>query len=827
MKSLICTLVFLAAVSLLRAQQIPARAPDSIVVDASAPVAAPETGYLHLGGTSANRHSLQVNSRSLVLDNKPWLPVMGEFHFSRYPESQWEHEILKMQAAGVNILSTYVFWIQHEEIEGNFDWTGQRDLRHFVELCARHGMYVWLRIGPWAHGEVRNGGFPDWVTRLPNTRTNDPLYLHFVERFFNQIGLQVRGLTFKDGGPVIGTQLENEYGLHGPGRGAQHILKLKQLALAAGIDTPLYSVTGWPSLDFPPQEVIPVSGGYPDGFWYGSQTDLPPSMTYLFNFNRELGDMGATVASEDPTGKVDLKHDPYFAAEEAGGMASAYHRRPVLSADDIAALTLTNLGSGINLYGYYMFHGGANPRGKLTTLQESTATGYPNDLPELTYDFNAPLGEFGQERESYRKTRLLHLFLNAFGSQLATMPAFAPAKRTRDAADTVTPRVAVRTDGRSGFVFVNNHVRQLAMPDRPGFQVRIKLPGGEMLLPEQPVTVPADRYFAWPFNLRLGAGILRYSTAQLFTQVDTPSGKLVVFFAIPGIEPEFSFESASLKELSAPAASVSHAGPSTLVSKLHPGENSTIQLTDRSGARVTLLLFSQPEAEDTAVLHIGSSDYLARTTSSVFFDGRQLHLESAQSPTQQVALLPNLPLREAPAIADGLWTRHTFTQPEKHPELTLRQFQTATPRVAMTMGPYVDWRKTAVPVVPPDGAFANAAQWLLQWTNPDMSGLSEALLQIDYSGDIARLESQGILLDDNFFHGQPWQIGLQRFAAETWKSPMTLEILPMPTIAPIYLDQRARQQIKASPANPAVTQARIIPVYQSIATPESIPAPHP
>jgi beta-galactosidase GanA len=210
MKSLICTLVFLAAVSLLRAQQIPARAPDSIVVDASAPVAAPETGYLHLGGTSANRHSLQVNSRSLVLDNKPWLPVMGEFHFSRYPESQWEHEILKMQAAGVNILSTYVFWIHHEEIEGNFDWTGQRDLRHFVELCARHGMYVWLRIGPWAHGEVRNGGFPDWVTRLPNTRTNDPLYLHFVERFFNQIGLQVRGLTFKDGGPVIGTQLENE-----------------------------------------------------------------------------------------------------------------------------------------------------------------------------------------------------------------------------------------------------------------------------------------------------------------------------------------------------------------------------------------------------------------------------------------------------------------------------------------------------------------------------------------------------------------------------------------------------------------------------------------
>jgi beta-galactosidase len=442
-----------------------------ITVDASAPIAPPETGYLHLGGTSSTGHSLQINSRYLILDGKPWLPVMGELHFTRVPESEWEEEILKMQAAGINIISTYVFWIHHEEIEGQFDWTGRRDLRRFVQLCAKHGMYVWLRPGPWAHGEVRNGGFPDWLARLPNLRSNDPVYLAHVKKFFNQVGLQVHGLMFKDGGPIIGTQLENEYGLHGPGRGSEHILELKQLAIAAGIDPPIFSVTGWPSLDFPPQEVVPVSGGYPDGFWYGSQTQLPPSITYLFNFNRELGDMGATVPSEDPTGKVNLKHDPYFAAEEAGGMATAYHRRPVLSADDIAALNLTGIGSGMNLYGYYMFHGGENPHGKLSTLQESVATGYPNDLPEYDYDFQAPIGAAGQLRESYRKTRLLHLFLNAYGSELATMPAFAPTIHTRDAADTTAPRVAVRTNGTSGFIFVNNYVRQLPKPPPPQLQV--------------------------------------------------------------------------------------------------------------------------------------------------------------------------------------------------------------------------------------------------------------------------------------------------------------------------------------------------------------------
>jgi len=75
-------------------------------------------------------------------------------------------------------------------------------------------------------------------------------------------------------------------------------------------------------------------------------------------------------------------------------MVPSYHRRPVVSTDDIAAIVLGKLGSEANLLGYYMHHGGSNPQGKLSTLQESQATGYPNDLPVICYDFQAPLGEF-------------------------------------------------------------------------------------------------------------------------------------------------------------------------------------------------------------------------------------------------------------------------------------------------------------------------------------------------------------------------------------------------------------------------------------------------
>ena len=784
-----------------------------VTVDVSAPIAPPETGYLRLGATSANGHSLEVNSKYLVLDGKPWLPVMGEFHFSRYSEALWEDEILKMQAGGVNIISTYIFWIHHEEVEGQFDWTGQRNVRRFIELCAKHGMYVWLRVGPWAHGEVRNGGFPDWVARLPNPRSNDPAYLQHVETLYNQIGLQVHGLMFKDGGPVIGTQLENEYGLHGPGRGADHILKLKQLALAAGIDTPIYSVTGWPSLDFPPQEVIPVYGGYPDGFWFAPNSNQAPAMNYLFNFNRELGDMGATVPTEDPTGKVDLNHFPFFAAEKAGGMASSYHRRPVMSADDIAALTCTGIGSGTNLYGYYMFHGGTNPKGKLSTLQESSDTGYPNDLPQLTYDFQAPLSEYGEERDSFRKTRLMHLFLGAFGSSLAPMPAFAPAERVRDAADTSTPRVAVRSDGHSGYVFVNNYIRQLQMPARPEFQVHIKLAGGETAIPAKPVTIPADTYFVWPFNLALGHAKLKYSTAQILTQLDTPTGKLIVFFAIPGIAPEFSFDPNTIHSLGQGGKALPSNGNVHVIA----GMNSTIQLTDMSGGKITILVLTKEEAEQVTLFHMGSSDHLVLTTSDVFLDGTQLHLLSTASAIH-VAITPSAKIQNHPEVRDGMWSGYTFAQPEKHPTLVVTQTQPATAPSPSRMGPYIDWRKTAVPVVPPDAAFATAATWQLQWKNPDLSGLSTMLLRIDYTGDIARLRSPAALMDDNFYNGLPWQVGLPNRKAHGSSYALTLQILPLPPGSPVYLSPSAHAKLTGSKTQSGLISATLIPQYENVAT---------
>lgn len=72
-------------------------------------------------GTSATPEgkTLLVDSKGLILDGKHIIPVMGEIHYSRVPESEWRREIRKMKAGGINIISTYIFWIHHEPEEGN------------------------------------------------------------------------------------------------------------------------------------------------------------------------------------------------------------------------------------------------------------------------------------------------------------------------------------------------------------------------------------------------------------------------------------------------------------------------------------------------------------------------------------------------------------------------------------------------------------------------------------------------------------------------------------------------------------------------------------
>lgn len=461
-----------------------------------------------------NVPEIKWDSKSLLIDGHRVMPVMGEVHYSRIPAEEWSKEIKKMKDGGVTVIAAYVFWNHIEEQEGIFDWSGQRDLRRFLEICKEEDMPVVLRMGPFCHGESRNGGIPDWVFKKGcGIREEDKDFLKFTARLYRQIYSQVQGLQWKDGGPVMAAQFDNEYNGHG-----SYLLSLKQIAEDAGFDLPFYTRTGWPELKtpIPYGEMIPLYGDYADGFWERSIEETAGNYYKAFNFSRNH--MPSNIATEQfgvqESGLDGEQGYPYFTCELGGGMMTSYHRRPYLYPEDAYSMAVVKLGNGSNLLGYYMYHGGTNPEGYHSYLNETQRTLYTNynDLPVKTYDFQAPLGEFGQINPHYYLLRRLHLFMQDYGEILAPMEATFPAPQELPKGDDSSLRWSYRAAGDSGFVFVNNYERLQNLTAKKG----VKFTVGDVTFPSKEITIPAGTTCIFPVNID---GI-RYATAQPIARRD-------------------------------------------------------------------------------------------------------------------------------------------------------------------------------------------------------------------------------------------------------------------------------------------------------------------
>jgi hypothetical protein len=807
--------------------QLPGQNVNTIRIDASASSSDPAPASYEPGSAkSPIGAKIGLNSRFLTLNGAPWLPVMGEFHFSRYPRAQWEEEILKMKSAGVNIIAAYIIWIHHEETKGQPDWTGQRDLRAFTELCSKHGLMLVARIGPWDHAEVRNGGLPDWVLAQGPTRVNDPDYLRSVDHWYQEVGKQLNGLLWKDGGPVIGIQLENEYSQRGPGAGEEHILKLKELALKNGLDVPLYFVTGWDNAVVPQGAVLPVFGGYPAAPWDSSRGKLPPQEVYAFRFSdRVTADISAAGnPGTDHHPKPVSSTLPYLTAEIGGGNEDTYHRRPVIGPDDIAAMFPVLLGSGVNLYGTYMFQGGENPDGRLSTLQESQATGYPNDVPIKSYDFQAPLGEFGQERESFRKLKVFQYFLNDYGSYLAPMVVHAPESSPKDPGDFTVTRTAVRSSGNSGFLFVNNYVRGYPMPARGAVQFEIRTPDGVLRVPSHPVDLESGTYFIWPFNLNLDGINLRYASAQLFTRLGAAPVDTMYFVQTGGIPTEFAFDAAKIRTVQASSGETVTDAGSIFVRGMTAGEKSWIDLVSSEGKEIRIVLLKPDEAENAWKIRISGKDHLLFTSQDFFSDPdsqpSRAWLRSRDVPSFAFDIEPppagpldaSLPLSDE--ASSTLLASFTAKAEVTTIALDHRLLQPVADAPPVRLGPEFSWRKHGVAQAPAESELALAAKWAITVPPTNMSHLSELFLEVKYEGDVARLYEDHRLLTDDFYNGQPWSIGLRRFLDPKGAGKFELHILPLRKDAPVYLELSNPAQFSANGQAAKLDSIRLVPEYE-------------
>jgi hypothetical protein len=230
-------------------------------------------------------------------------------------------------------------------------------------------------------------------------------------------------------------------------------------------------------------EILPLYSGYAEGFWDRELTSMPGSYWEAFTFAPERTDTAVANEQLGNRARVDeaqAAQYPYLTCELGGGMMPSYHRRIHTNPMDVYSIPIVKVGSGSNLPGYYMYHGGTNPDAAvpgtyLNEHQGTLITNY-NDMPAKTYDFQAPLGEFGQIRESYHLLRRTHMFLHDWQETLARMTPTFPTKKVGKS-DNSTLRYAVRSDGRSGFIFINNYQRGLEMPPKPEAQFNLILPG--------------------------------------------------------------------------------------------------------------------------------------------------------------------------------------------------------------------------------------------------------------------------------------------------------------------------------------------------------------
>lgn len=757
-------------------------------------------------GTARNPagDTLTFDNRSLLLNGQPWIPVMGEFHYTRYPANEWREELLKMKAGGISILATYVFWIHHEEVEGEWIWSGQHNLRDFVRIAGEVGMTVIVRCGPWCHGEVRNGGLPDWVlTKGWKARSEDPGFLGKTRVLYSEIAKQVAGLLWKEGGPVIGIQVDNEYG--GP---AEYLLALKNMARELGLDVPVYTRTGWPALTTPMPfgEIVPLYGAYAEGFWDRELTSMPGKYWSAFRFsNLRVDD---NIANEQ-LGRRDTKDDadvalyPYLTCEIGGGMMNSYHRRILIEPGDVESTMLVKLGSGSTLPGYYMYHGGTNPDGKLTTLMEAQNTLMTNwnDLPVKNYDFQGPLGEFGQIRPQYHLLRRVHLFLQDFGSSVAGMPASMPDLRPETPEDGDTLRWAVRSDGKSGYVFVNNYERSRLMSAKPGVQFDLQLPDGRRIFPDTAVTIPANSRFFWPFNIDLGHGLrLDYATAQPICLLEDEDGGRTVFFAeTTGVPARFAI--------------AGEAQPRTV----SPGRGIAFRVKGSAEHEVRVVLLNEADSLALWKANWQGRDRIFLTQAGLVVDGPALRL-SSENPDELVFSVYPAPSGVGKAQPDGIFARYT-------PSISAKPKTTVSFNLLRPAGPprEIPLGNASTPVAaePTDEDFEQAAVWRIELPK-DLDLATDPLLRLRYTGDVARIILNGHLLTDDFYNGNVWEIGLSRYARELG-ARRELQILILPLRKDAVLPGEKQRIFLAESAIPPFGEAANVAKVESI---ELVPRHH-
>ena len=591
-------------------------------------------------------------------------------------------------------------------------------------------------------------------------------------------------MLYKDGGPVIGIQLDNEL-TDNP----RHLLTLKKMAIELGIDVPLYTVTGWGGsrgAEVPRDEMLVVFGGYPDHPWEQHIERLSPRPHYFFHHIRNDQAIGSDLFGNDglelARDREDIKRYPYATCELGSGVQVTYHRRPIIRPDDVGAAVLTKLGSGNNLVGYYVYHGGSNPIGK-TTMNETKDTGYPNDLPVISYDFQAPIGEFGQVRKHYHILKQYHIFLEDFGEDLAPMASILPEVRPLNLYDTDTIRFAVRAKDGKGFVFFNNYQRHTILPAKENVGIELHYEDEVITIPENGFTLESGAYFFWPFNMDMEGALLKYATVQPLCKIKKENELIYFFSQCQGVEPEYVWDAKSIKDIEAIHADIVLESGRYRASRISSGTYNQIVIYTTAGNRIRIVTLTGEQALYAWKGKVFGQERLIISKGNIIIRDEVLKVYSTDIHNMNFLIFPEIKqeltdgTRKLIPEKDGIFQRFNLNVNEK--ELTVGFELLTEPIVKSQLTKYLFIGKEKN---------AYAPEWSIKLPEDLFTGVNDVFLRINYIGDIAQIYLGDRLIADDFYTGRPWELGLKGFKNDLQKDSLVLKISPLLKDAWIYFE---------------------------------------
>jgi beta-galactosidase len=463
--------------------------------------------------------SVTYDGRSFMLDGRRIWLVSGSIHYARVPREQWAQRIHAAKMAGLNTIETPVFWNRHEPRAGQFDFKGDNDLRHFVQLIGQAGMWCILRPGPYIGAEWDFGGLPSWLMGVKGVRfrvANGP-FLEACSRYLGAVADQVRDLQVTargKPGPLLLVQNEESWTCGDDQQGAAYLGELNRYLRESGLEVPTINSNNlWQGVE-----------GEIDS-WSGSGD--------MLGVVRQL----ATVKPDQP------RLVQYVAgAPSTWGTAAPTPPTPAELEQRLAQILAA--GGQFNIS---PFHGGTNFGfwgGRLAEMEWGYST--------ASHDHGAPLSEVGAATPACTSIRRLCTFASRFGRILANLdPAYRPVvmspalaeapgetpSRGRGKREGGTPGASVihAAGAQGGVAFIFN-----PEPHRAGTEiVRLLLPDGTSL----PVDISGQAVTWCIFDAIIGGRAkVDYSSLSAFGMV----GKVVVLFGSAESEGQISVNGSPL-----------------------------------------------------------------------------------------------------------------------------------------------------------------------------------------------------------------------------------------------------------------------------------------